>query len=296
MTSLNDVLSRDLKPALLVGNGINIHGGANTSNWNELLEKLANSHGLSLTKLEREEMSNTEFFDILDLAKPQENRQTLQSDFCELMQDWRPEEHHGRIANWAKRHERPIVTVNFDENLSKSIKAKFYRAPSGFTDFYPWSSYFSDRKVAKPCDEFAIWHAHGVVRYKRSIRLGLTHYMGAVQRARSWFYSGNDSLREKRSTGCVGWRGADTWLHILLFSPVLIFGFGFGKEENLMRWLFLERARLQKIWSIPCHPVWFVEKENQSSSNRKAFFERLGINFIGVDAYEKIYEAEGWAL
>ncbi|CAM3638094.1 hypothetical protein [Thalassospira profundimaris] len=296
MVSLKSALSSQEKPALLIGNGINIHGGNGTSNWDGLLDKLARRQGLEFTSSEREEMSNTEFFDILDLAKPYEDRETLQSEFCDLMKTWQPTRHHERIANWALRNKRPIVTVNFDENFSRSINADFYRSSKGFTDFYPWSSYFSDRRILRPREEFAIWHAHGMMRYRRSIRLGLTHYMGAVQRARAWVYSVENSLRARKKLGAIDWQGSDTWLDILFFSPVLIFGFSFGKDENFMRWLFLERAKLQKIASIQSGETWFVEKKSQNSLNRKAFFERLGMRFITVESYAEIYEDPAWML
>ena len=294
MTALSKILMAKERPSLLIGNGINMHDGAATSSWDDLLDKLAKQQGLSLTKAERDEMSNTEFFDVLDLAKPLESRSTLQREFCDLMKSWRPTKHHARISRWAERHSRPIVTVNFDENLSKSIGAELIRPRKGFTDYYPWSSYFSHNEISSPRDEFAIWHAHGMMQYMRSIRLGLTHYMGSVQRARSWVYNVEDSLRESIKRGSTNWRGSNTWLDVLFFSPVMIFGFSFGKDENLLRWLFLERAKLQKIAPQPSGNTWFVERKSENSRNRKAFFERLGVEFVTVDSYAEIYEDAAW--
>lgn len=156
-------------------------------------------------------MSNTEFFDILDLARPGNDRSSLQDEFCKQMLEWARAPHHTEIVEWAKRHERPIITVNFDENLSKANDLQFFRSKEGFTDFYPWSSYFSDREIQDPRSSFAIWHAHGIMRYKRSIRLGLTHYMGSVQRARSLVY-GKNGLRANARNGGGVWSGSDTWL------------------------------------------------------------------------------------
>ena len=296
MTTMGNVLRRNDKPALLIGNGINMHGGGDTSSWDDLLDTLAKRQGLRLSEKERAEMSNTEFFDVLDLAKPLEDRRTLQTQFCDLMETWRPTEHHTRIAEWARRHRRPIVTVNFDENLSRSVDVELFRPKRRFTDYYPWSSYFADHEISQPRHEFAIWHAHGMMKYRRSIRLGLTHYMGSVQRARSWVYNIEDSLRAQIRKGSTQWRGSDTWLDVLFFCPVLIFGFTFGKDENLLRWLFLERAKLQKISSEPSAKTWFVEKENENSQNRRVFFERLGVEFVTVESYEDIYEDEAWGL
>ena len=138
------ILSAGVRPELLVGNGINR--------------------------------------DLLDLTRPKDDRSALQSDFCELMRGWKPAEHHRTIVRWAQKHRVPLLTVNFDENLSASIGAKLYRAEQKFTDYYPWGSYFPERQIRNPRDEFAIWHPHGMMKYSRSIRLGLIHYMGSVQR------------------------------------------------------------------------------------------------------------------
>ncbi|MDF0596309.1 hypothetical protein [Psychromarinibacter halotolerans] len=291
---MNDILTRKEKPALLIGNGINIHGGDSTSSWVGLLGALSRQQGLRLTADERKEMSNTEFFDILDLAHPREDRSSLQSEFCDLMKGWRHTVHHETITGWAHRHGRPIITVNFDENLSRSKQLELFHPKKGFTDFYPWSSYFSDRRVDDPRSEFAIWHAHGMMKYSRSIRLGLTHYMGSVQRARSWVYNRKNSLREVIKNGGGEWHGSDTWLEVIFFCPIVIFGFTFGKDENFLRWLFLERAKLQKITPEPPKKIWFVVKDDEGSDSRRLFFKRLGVEFVTVPDYPDIYENEAW--
>ncbi len=241
-------------------------------------------------------MSNTEFFDILDLARESGHQNNLQSEFCKLMEDWNPTSHHKRIVTWAHQHQRPIITVNFDENLSRTKNLKLFRTGKSFTDYYPWGSYFSDQKISDLHSSFAIWHAHGMMRYARSIRLGLTDYMGSVQRARSWVYNGDNSLRAKIKKGHQSWRGSDTWLDILFFCPILIFGFSFGKDENFLRWLFLERAKLQKISNQITDKIWFVERTSDNSLSRKLFFERLGVEFVTVDSYSDIYENKKWGV
>ncbi len=294
MVDISDILSQRQKPALLIGNGINQFNNRSSSSWKELLGKLSRSYQLKLSDAEMEEMSNTEFFDILDLAKPTEDRSSLQRKFCDLMETWTPSGHHTSIVNWAQRHDSPIITVNFDENLSKSIDAGFYRMGKGFTDYYPWTSYYSHKEIQSPRDEFAIWHAHGMMRYARSIRLGLTHYMGSVQRARPWVYGGDDGLRAAAKRGDRSWKGENTWLDVLFFCPLMIFGFGFNKDENFLRWLFLERARLQKIEPSWKTKTWFIDTPKNGSLHRKPFFEGLGMEYVSVSDYAEIYEDPMW--
>lgn len=281
------------RPALLIGNGVNRYSGNSKSSWDELLAELGKKYGIELTKEEASDISNTEFFDILDLARPNEDRRNLQEAFCNSMSDWRPATHHAEIAGWAMRHHRPIITVNFDENLSRSIGARFFRRGERFTHYYPWSSYFSDREIFDPKTSFAIWHAHGMVRYSRSIRLGLTHYMGSVQRARSWVYGRNGLLAKDRSIEGE-WRGSDTWLEVLFFCPLLLIGFGFGRDENFLRWLFLERARLHKRRPNESHGTWFVDTVENKRMLRRPFFDGLNIKIISTPNYSDIYENAIW--
>lgn len=281
------------KPALLVGNGINRYGVNSESSWENLLFKLARKQGLMLPENAAAEMSNTEYFDVLDLAHPKEDRSNLQEEFCKLMEKWTPADHHTKIVGWAQRHGRPIITVNFDENLSNSIGAQFFRCGDGFSHYYPWNCYFSDREIGSPRSNFAIWHAHGMMRYKTSIRLGLTHYMGSVQRARPWVYDRN-GLRANAKGRESAWRGAESWLETLFFCPLALIGFGFGKDEHFLRWLFLERARLQKLRPDWATNTWFVEIGRLDAEHPRPFLEGLGINVVIVPQYSDIYDNAAW--
>lgn len=293
MPSLSEILDRPEKPALFIGNGINRHNNDARSSWDELLRGLMRDYGVNFTDDAIREMSNTELFDILDLARPAEDRTSLQAKFCETMKAWRPVKHHRSIVGWAQRHRRPIITVNFDENLSLAANARRQWLGKPSTDYYPWNCYFSDASISNPRSEFAIWHAHGMMHYKRSIRLGLTHYMGSVQRARQWVY-GDESLRASAKNAEANWRGANGWLEVLFFCPLVIFGFSFSKDENFLRWLFLERARLHKIVPKWKAPTWFVDTPKNGSLHRKPFFEGLQMQYVVVNDYKDIYENPAW--
>ncbi|WP_339745429.1 hypothetical protein [uncultured Maricaulis sp.] len=292
--TLAGILDAPKPPALFIGNGINRHRsvGGHTG-WENLLEQLAKSQGMTLTERQLEEMSKTEVFDILDLARPKEDRASLQREFCNLMKAWKPKEHHRKIVDWASRHSAPIITVNFDQNLSGSIGARLFLGEPSFTDFYPWGSYYSSREIDAPISNFAIWHPHGMVRYSRSIRLGLTHYMGSVQRARLMLY-GKDGLRAYANNESSGWRGENTWLAPIFFAPLLIFGFGLGKDESFLRWLFLERAKFHKIRPDWRQPSWYVTNDSTDDERRGVFFKALGIELVNAKNYDEIYENAAW--
>lgn len=295
---LSAILSMRKPPTLLIGNGINRHGqtnGGGHQSWEGLLQKIAGDYGIALSKEQLEHMSSTERYDILDLARPIENRDSLQKKFCELMADWAPHRHHKRVISWAKQHKAPVITVNFDELLSQSVDAEFVRPPEGFTDYYPWRCHFSDHRINDAASEFAIWHAHGMARYSRSVRLGLTHYMGSVQRARGLIY-GKGGLRDKKLFSRKDWVGQGTWLEPFFFSPLLVLGFGFEKDETFLRWLFMERARFYRVRPDQKTAAWFVQKIDDKAEHRKRFLDELGIQSIYVKDYPDIYDIDAWLM
>ena len=296
---LAKILRRRSKPALFLGNGVNRYSHGEDSSWEALLTEISKQQGLNLTKIELVEMSNAELYDILDLAKPKEDRSSLQKMFCDSMKEWIPDPHHERLMGWALRNSAPTITVNFDENLSKSVNADFFLTCGAneeprFTDYYPWRSYFSDNEIEHPDKAFAVWHAHGMMRYPRSIRLGLSHYMGAVNRVIDWVYKDKNSLRKYIKGETKIWPGMHTWLHPFFFNDILILGFGFSKDETFFRWLFLERARLYKEFSIRNKKTWYIVRDRAVNDYRRGFFEKLGVDFITVKSHEAIYESEAW--
>ena len=295
MNEISEILEKH-QPALLVGNGINRYKDSGSSSWTCLLAELAKPVDIELPQAKTDEMTYTEFFDILDLARPRGDRDSLQQHVCDLMEDWKPSDHHRTIVCWAKRHGVPIITTNFDENLSRSIDARFHsgNGGKGFTHLYPWNSHFSDREIDAPRRSFAIWHAHGMMQYPKSIRLGLTHYVGSARKARALVYDGGDSLRARAKGGESRWRGQNTWLDALFFCPLMIFGFACERNENLLRWLFLERARLYNLQPKFAAKAWFLDTSSRGGPNSKHFFERLGVDYVSVADCGHIYENPAW--
>lgn len=299
MNTLVSILSRQSGVALLVGNGINRFANQNSS-WEDLLATISRRLEIDLSQDELLEMSNTEFFDILDISRQSSDSTYLKQLFCDLMRHWMPGAHHSRLVGWAQRYASPIMTVNFDENLSRSVSTKFILtcglAPPkvGFSSYYPWQSFFGPENVENPAEAFGIWHPHGMLRYSRSIRLGLRDYMGSVQRARSWIYHGENSLVRYFKQDKQSWRGFQTWLHPLFTCDIALVGFGFGKDETFLRWLFLERARLHKQFPLRARRAWFVTVDDARNRHREPFLTRLGIQMVELKSHQHIYESEAW--
>ncbi len=293
--SLTEILTNNAENiALVIGNGIHRHGGSGVNSWDDLLLKLAHENDYDVDCLPKGATA-TEFFDVIDL-KSRSRSGDLAQAFCGHMQDWRPQEHHREIMNWAIRNEVPVLTSNFDEVLSSAASAKLMRPNvKGFTDWYPWDSRFAHEMHDDPCDGFGIWHVNGLARYKRSVRLGLTHYIGLAQRAREWFYRGGNRLFASKEPS--DWPGRRTWLQLVFNKPLVIFGLGLREDEVFFRWLLIERARYFAKFEDRRQPGWYIFNHNphdESEAGRIFFLEGIGIDCVAAESYSAIYENLAW--
>lgn len=295
--------------ALIIGNGVNKYDNEEKKNsWKDLLIEVAKSYipgdwdrFLSRIGISPEgddfpgDMSLTEFYNLIELrSKEKIGKSELQEKFCSLMEYWEPQDQHERIVEWCKNNKTPILTTNFEHTLEEAGGCELRRNnKKGFTDFYPWETCFSTGRVKNPSREFAIWHINGMAKYKRSIRLGLTHYMGSVQRARKWIHSEEDGrLFSEKNT--QRWRGVNSWLHTIFNNDILIFGIRLDKDEVFLRWLLIERARYFRKFPESSRDGWFISNSISSKEAKKYFLRSVGINPIDVESYDKIYGREIW--
>ena len=283
--------------ALVIGNGINRHGPAKeTNSWEDLLVQLAGRHLRGQLDAVPEGVALTEFYDVLELTSATSGSgKPLQQEFCDSMQAWRYYEHHERIVKWAQEADAPILTTNFEEVLSDAGRCTLRRSKKGgFTQYYPWESYFGSRDISDPSQEFAIWHLNGMQCYRRSVCLGLSHYMGSVQRARGWLHRGNEE-RLFSGKNTHKWRGATSWLHIVFNSPLLIFGLKLEVNEVFFRWLLIERARYFGKFPNRKKNAWYVHMPGKLSDGKRLFLEGVGVKPVRVVSYEEIYGAATWS-
>lgn len=282
--------------ALVIGNGVNLYGPAsNTNSWHDLLVKLAGRHLPGKFKHVPKGVSLTEFYDVLELKSPKRvQEKSLQQDFCRLMEKWQAYDHHRHIVEWARAANRPILTSNFESVLSDAGGCSLYRTmKGGFTDFYPWENYYGSGPIENPAEEFGIWHINGMQHYHRSVRLGLTHYMGSVERARGWLHKGKaQSLFFGKHAH--SWRGASSWLHVIFHCPLLIFGLGLEENEVFLRWLLIERARYFRKFPDRKKDAWYVHAGEIGNDGKRFFLEGVGIQSVSVADYAAIYGEAVW--
>lgn len=282
--------------AFIIGNGINRYPDdpPNVS-WEGLLLELwktfANREYVSIPK----GLSITEFYDLLEAQCSDDDlkQSSVQKKVCGYMEPWKPNSHHHNIVSKINQINAPILTTNFDLTLANSLKLKqFYTESKSFTDFYPWTTYYGKKKLEFPTDGFGIWFINGFINYHRSIRLGLTHYMGCVERARNLIHKG---IEDRLFTGkdVNNWKGSKTWLHILFNKSLCIFGLELNENEVFLRWLLIERYKYFRRFPDRLKKGWYIQKRNnpvnENDEGKKFFLSTIGIEFLEVDNYDDIY-------
>lgn len=195
--------------------------------------------------------------------------------------------------SYIKRLNVPILTTNFDTYISDSVGAKRFINDLGghnykFTDFYPWNAYYSaDKLNGDILDNFGIWHINGMTDYPRSIRLGLSDYMGCVERARGMI-QGNNLNEYFTGKQQSNWKGYNTWLHIIFNRNLFIFGLALEQNEVFLRWLLIQRSKYSRLYNKDLHG-WYVGKD--ITEGKKYFLEFLGFKVIELLDFDELYNA-----
>lgn len=295
MTLKQIINDSSISPALVIGNGINRFnsvGDIENNSWDSMLLSLWKLHSSASNHMfQPKGISLTEFYDVLDLTK-QSSAINLQDEFCKLMSTWAPKEHHKKITLWAQENSVPVLTTNFENTLSCHITDKITHFNSKkFTDYYPWNSYFSDKKIMNPSKEFAIWHINGMQQYKRSVRLGLSHYMGSVERARGLLHKGNES-RLFSGKNIDEWAGYQSWLHVIFNNDLIFIGLGLETTEVFLRWLLIERAKYFKQFPQRKRKAYFIHADSKEIPiGQKLFLNSVGIDIVQEHSYEDLYQS-----
>jgi hypothetical protein len=282
--------------AFIVGNGINrFQENPDSISWDQLLLRLWRKFAPNVFESVPKGITITEFYDLLDLAN-QENEALpyeIQKEAARLLSGalWR--EHHRSFMRKARELNTPVLTTNFDLILAEAADLDLYQMnKSGFTDFYPWSSYYSDRLLNDPANGFALWFINGVIKYPRSIRLGLSHYMGSVTKARGYLHSGTDANLFNGKDRHL-WAGYQTWLHIIFNKDLCIFGLALDENEVFIRWLLIERAKYFRMFPERRKSGWYVapriEQPDDRIVGKHYFLNSIGFEIIETNYYDEIY-------
>lgn len=270
--SLKDIVARNRSDiAFIAGNGINrFPGNPKAISWEDLLIQLWTKFSPDSYQEVPRGITLTEFYDLLEIASIGKSsvNYRIQKEASKLLTDWTYREHHTAFVQKASEINAPVLTTNFDLLLPSSLALQqYYTDTKHFTDFYPWTTYYGSKQLTHPLEGFGIWYINGCVKYPRSIRLGLSHYMGCVEKARNLLHKGAGTrlFHEKNRDN---WAGVLTWLHIVFHKPLCIFGLSMEENEVFLRWLLIERAKYFKKFPARAKKGWYVVPKNEKPDDR----------------------------
>jgi len=269
------------KIAFLIGNGPNIATRLFPS-WNDLLKSLSDDHIVMNTL----GLTNTEIFDLVELNT--DPKQDLKKRVAEKLKLGKCNLNlHRKIMEYAIYRNAPVLTTNFDCAFENCVKTtKFHIESVKFTRFYPWKTYYGQKQLSDPTDGFGIWKVHGDVNYTDSIRLGLTDYMGSVERARKLIHNGDGRLFDGKRQ--ENWQGYQTWLHIWFNLPIVIFGLELKVDEVFLRWLLIERKRYFNMIGKEHMDMFYLYKDDLQP-NVANLLVNLGVQLIQLGDYCELY-------
>jgi len=308
---LKKIINERKNLSFLIGNGINRYKNEENDenrvdSWYNLLDKLWKKYGSKKYKFPNG-MDLTELYDIIKIKNNKKNNKNLDIEItAELekkLQIWNYSEHHKKIVEFAIAKKTPIFTTNYDQLLMKASDLKLFgnKRNNDFTHYYPWKCYYAKNEIKDPLKEFGLWHIHGMIRYKRSIRLGITHYMGMVNYAKKYlrikteknYYEQIDQRK---------WNGVNSWLEVFLKKDLFIFGLGLDRSEIFLRWLLFERKKFRDYLNFKNKDIFIEVKESKKDDKceekmfkaeleqKKFYFENLGFEYIVLDKYEDLYK------
>jgi len=286
------VIERNKKRmAFLVGNGINKYFKTSFS-WSDLLLELWEKFSFNTQSIIPKGISFTEFYDLMEIQNYQRESFTniIQKEVKDLYKKILPNEKQNILLQKIQSLNVPILTTNFDDLIPKSLDLDFFNpSQKEFTDYYPWECYYSNEKIDIPTDKFGVWYPNGMIRYHRSIKLGLSQYMGNVDRARRMIHGNSENIAfDKKNKN--EWPGLKTWLHILFNKALFVFGLGLEETEVFLRWLLIERAKYFRKYPNRKFNGWYLKPQSEKNKGKDFFLTNIGFEVIELSDYKEIYE------
>lgn len=216
-------------------------------------------------------------------------------EIVNIMKNWEISDVIYNLVSSIKKLNSLLLTTNYDDVLSKSINADFQTMKDldgkiKRSDWYPWNCYYGDKNTT-PDFGFGIWHINGMIKYYRSIVIGLCDYTRSLDRARGMI-QGKPIFQCENFNGKNQnyWIGYNTWLHFIFNRSLFVFGLSLDENEVFLRWLLIQRAKYLSAYGKP-QKAWFIVGPNDSiNDGKRLFIESVGFEIISISDYKTIYE------
>lgn len=293
--------------ALLVGNGVNAYEQTQVNaddkscrerGWKKMVAELWREHRPQDLPCADEKNSITlpELVDILCVSCTGNDRdiiQRLQEDVKKHLEPWKPGKAHENLIGVGV----PILTTNYDNTFSHNLSTFGNTTSSkSFHPRYPWSVYHSEYEIQNVLTDRAVWHVHGMTRYRGSIQLTLSHYISSAARAKRFIEQGENSLFAGGALNWDAWRGSDSWMQVFLRKNLVIVGLELSTAEVFLRYMLIRRAKIAAA-SSGQHDLtgWYIQDECEGimPEGKRKFLEAVGIKVVSGVSRSQIYE-QSW--
>ncbi len=285
----NDLrLDKENGCAFLVGNGINVYSECCES-WKDLVKELV-SDVLPDYNIDSNAMSFPIVFEIAQSCKDDRKNSNAKDIIKNKLSienvDVSKLTPHKTLVEYAKDKGCPILTLNYDNYLEHCFEKELKECKSDAnfraTGDYRWNMYYADKKIKDEVRKsFGIWHIHGDVNHKDSIRIGHNDYMNMITKLRNY--------SESTSINSQDWTGLNTWLEIFYNSNLIIMGTRLDPAEIDLYWLLIKRKRYIVNNNLNYKTYYFTgDNKEKDILDKKALLDKIGIEVIDQD-FDKIY-------
>ena len=275
--------------AFLVGNGINLKAQCCPS-WRDLVRELVSDVMLDYN-VDSKEMSFPIVFEIAQSCREDRRnsnaKKKIEEKFSIENVDVTKLIPHKTLVEYAQEKGCPILTLNYDNYLEHCLgkELKEYKSDAVFraTSDYRWNMYYSDKKIKDNVRKsFGIWHIHGDVKHKNSIRIGHKDYVNMITKLRNF--------NESTSINSPDWPGLNTWIEIFYNNNLIIMGTELDPAETDLYWLLIKRKRYIEDNKLNYKTYYFTDfNKEKDIYSKKVLLEKLGIKVIS-QSFDKIYD------
>lgn len=275
--------------AFVFGNGINRYENpdGSTVSWYDLLLRVWDTISTRTLSDIADGITFTEFYNIMELEA--NSSKMVRDKATEIIKTLSPTPYEIALKSRLIEIDCPVLTTNFDANIEKGLGRYRLHSLKGFSDYYPWEVYYSNRQIADPLEGFAVWHINGMQDYPRSIRLSFSEYINLTARARAFIHSNytDDNFYRKNVDY---WGGHNTWLHLIFNCNLCIIGLALDEQETFLRWLLLERVKYFRKFPDRKKKGWYVcTADDLKNRGKQMFLEYLGFEIVCLDDFDSIY-------
>ena len=272
--------------------------------WKELIKNVAKEQKVTLPEVEKVDngMTYPELFSYITMASGLNNTHRIVRNMISCYNT--PNEKNMMVREYARHHEIPILTTNYDDYLDYEPKLRSrWRKNVSQNIKYIEEFYTSPHKGVKPFDDAAVWHINGHVQYPLSMRLSFTDYCNQIVHLtrmiplQKELQDGRIDAKKKKAF-------EHSWLEIFFRKKLCIVGLGLGKDEIVLRWLLLRRKVLwnrlvgskDKTTGWYCYSLKTEMKLSESIENKeeiqgkKMLLNSLGIVPVEFPTIEELYE------